>query len=52
MNFQNFQQENSILLMIKIMDNIAEEMKMIQALNLKQKLLNQIFVIILMHIFL
>ena len=30
----------------------AEEMKMIQPLNLKQKLLNQIFVITQMHIFL
>ena len=30
----------------------AEEMKMIQPLNLKQKLLNQIFVITQMHTFL
>ena len=37
-----------------IMDNMAEElkMKMIQQSNLKQKSLNQIFVITLMHIFL
>ena len=47
MSFQNLQQENGILLMIKIMDNMGEEMKMIKALNLKQKLLNQIFVILL-----
>ena len=29
--------QNSTLLMAKIMDNIAEKMKMIQPLNLKQK---------------
>ena len=52
MNLQNLQQENGTLLMIKIMDNVAEEMKMIQPLNLIQKSLNQIFVITQMHIFL
>ena len=52
MNLQNLQQENGTLLMTKIMDNIEEEMKMIQLLNLRQKLLNQIFVITQMHIFL
>ena len=52
MNLQNLQQENGKLLMTKIMDNMAEEMKMIQLLNLKQKSLNQIFVITQMHIFL
>ena len=52
MNLQNLQQENGRLLMTKIMDNMAEEMKMIQPLNLKQKSLNQIFVITQMHIFL
>ena len=36
----------------KIMDNMVEEMKMIQPSNLKQKSLNQIFVITQMHIFL
>ena len=36
-NLQNLQQENSTLLMTKIMDNMAEEMKMIQPLHLKQK---------------
>ena len=48
----NLQQENGILLMTKIMDSMAEEMKMIQPLNLNQKSLNQIFVITQMHIFL
>ena len=52
MNIQNLQLENDTLLMTKIMDNMVEEMKMIQSLNLKQKLLNQIFVISQMHIFL
>ena len=52
MNIQNLQPENDTLLMTKIMDNMVEEMKMIQLLNLKQKSLNQIFVITQMHIFL
>ena len=52
MIIQNLQQENGTLLMTKIMDNMAEEIKMIQPLSLKQKLLNQIFVITQMHIFL
>ena len=52
MNLQNLQQENGTLLMTKTTDNMAVEMKMIQPLNLKQKSLNQIFVITLMHIFL
>ena len=43
--FSKLQQENGALLMVK-------EMKMIQLLSLKQKLLIQIFVIIQMHIFL
>ena len=42
--------ENGTLLMTKIMDNMEEEMKMIQLLNLRQKLLNQIFAISQMHI--
>ena len=50
MNLQNLQQENGTLLMTKIMDNMEEERKMIQLLNLRQKLLNQIFVITQMHI--
>ena len=49
-NYANLQQENGTLLTIKIMDNMEEEMKMIQLLNLKQKPLNQIFVIIQTHI--
>ena len=51
MNLQNLQQENDTLLMTKIMDNMAEEMKMIQPLNLKQKSLKQTFVITQMYIF-
>ena len=52
MNIQNLQQENGTLLMIKIMDNMVEVIKMMQLLNLKQKSLNQIFVVTQMHIFL
>ena len=52
MNIQNLQQENGTLLMTKIVDSMAEEMKMIQPLHLNQKSLNQIFVITQMHIFL
>ena len=37
---------------IKITLTMVKEMKMVQPLNLKPKLLNQIFVIIQMHIFL
>ena len=51
-NLQNLQQENGTVLMTKIMDNKAEEMKMMQPLNFIQKSLNQIFVITQMHIFL
>ena len=47
-----FSAENGTLLTTKIMDNMAEEMKMIQLLNLNQKSFNQIFVITQMHIFL
>ena len=36
----NFQEENGTLLMTKIIENMAEEIKMIQPLNLKQKSLN------------
>ena len=52
MNFQNLQQENGTLLMIKTMGNMVEEMKMIQPLNLKQISLNEIFVITQIHVFL
>ena len=48
----NLQQENGTFLMTNIMDNMVEQMKMSQPLNLKQKSLNQIFVITQMHIFL
>ena len=53
-NFPNLQQENGTLLMTKLIDDMAKKMKMktIQPLNLKQKSLNQIFVITLIHIFL
>ena len=52
MNLQNLQQENGTLLMSKIMENMVEEMEMMQPLNLIQELLNQIFVITHMRIFL
>ena len=39
-NLQDLQQQNGTLLMTKIMENMAEEMKMIQLSNLKQKSLN------------
>ena len=52
MNLQNLQQENSTILMTNIMNNMEKKMKMVQPLNLKQKSLNQIFVITQMHIFL
>ena len=52
MNFQDMPQENGTLLMTKIIDNMVEEMRMMQPLNLIQKSLNQIFVITEMHIFL
>ena len=39
-SLRSLQQENSILLMTKIMENMVKEMKMIQASNLRQKLLN------------
>ena len=50
-NIQNLPQENGTLLMTKIMYNMAEEMKIIQPLSLKQKSLNQIFVIIKPNLF-
>ena len=50
--FLNFATKNSTLLMIKTMDSMEKEMKMTPLLNLIQKLLNQIFVITQMHIFL
>ena len=52
MNPYNLQQENGTFLMTKILDNMKEKMKMIRPFNLRQKLLNQIFVITQMHMFL
>ena len=52
MILQNLQQKNSVSLMMKIILNTVKEMKMVQLLNLRQKLLNQAFVIIQEHIFL
>ena len=52
MNLEDLKQENGTLLMTKIMDNMALEMKMVQLLNLKQKSLKKIFVTIQTHIFL
>ena len=47
-----FAKKSGMLFMTKITQNMVKEMKMIQALNLKQKLLNQVFVTIQMYIFL
>ena len=49
---ENSQQEKGVLSMIKIIQTMVMEMKMVQPLNLKLKSLNQIFVAIQMHIFL
>ena len=49
---ENLQREKGVLLMIKIIQTMVMEMKMLQPLNLKLKSLNQIFVVIQMHIFL
>ena len=47
-----FATKNGTLLMTKIIDSMAKEVKMIQPLSLKQKSLNQIFLIIQIHILL
>ena len=47
-----FAQENGMLPMIRIIQFMVKEMKMVQLLNLKLKSLNQVFVIIQTHIFL
>ena len=52
MNLQNLEQENGILSMIKITQTMVKEIKVVQPLNLKSKLLNQVFVIIHIRIFL
>ena len=49
---ENSQREKGVLLMIKIIQTMVMEMKMVQPLNLKLTSLNQIFVIIQTHIFL
>ena len=48
----NLQQENGKLSMIKITQTTVKEMRIVQPLNFKPKSLNQVFVIIQMHIFL
>ena len=40
MNLEKLQQVNSMLLMIRIIQNMVKGMKMVKALNLRQKLLN------------
>ena len=52
MNLQNLQRENGMLSMIRMIETMVMEMKMVQPLNLKLKSLNEIFVIIQMHVFL
>ena len=52
MNLQNLQQENSMLSVIKTIQFMVKEMKIIELLNLKPGSLNQISVIIQTHIFL
>ena len=44
MKHQNFQQKNGLLSIIKIVKNIVMAVITIQALNLKQRLLNHFFV--------
>ena len=51
MNLQYLQQENGTLLITKTVESTVKEMKMIQTLTLKQKLLNHSLVITQMHIF-
>ena len=47
-----FSKKKGTLLMTKIIDNMVKETKMIQLLSLKQRSLNQIFMITQMHIYL
>ena len=49
---ENSQREKGVLLMIKIIQTMVMEMKMVQPLNLKLESLNQIFMIIQTHILL
>ena len=51
-NLQNLQRKNGMLSMIRMIETMVMEMKMVQPLNLKLRSLNQILVIIQTHIFL
>ena len=48
----NLLDDANMLLIIKILQTMVKEMKIVEPLNLKPKSLNQVFVIIQMHIFL
>ena len=50
MNLRNLRQKNGMSSMMKIMQNMVKEIKVVQPLNLNPKSLNQIFVIIQTHI--
>ena len=50
MNLQNLKQKYGMPVMIKIIQNMVKKLEMIEALNLRQKVSNE--VIIQMHIFL
>ena len=52
MNLHNLKQKYGMAVMIKIIQNMVKKMKIIEALNLRQKVSNEVFVIIQMHIFL
>ena len=52
MKLKNLSRKNDILSMIKILESMLKEMKMIPLLNLKLKSLSLIYAIILTHIFL
>ena len=52
MKLKNLLRKNDILSMIKILESMPKEMKMIPLLNLKLKSLSLIYAIILTHIFL
>ena len=45
MNLQNSEQENDVLSMIRIIQFIVKEMRMVQLLNLKLKSLYQVVII-------
>ena len=50
MNLRNLRQKNGMSSMMKIIQNMVKEIKVVQPLNLNPKSLNQIFVIIQTHI--